>query len=145
MTSSFHENEGFIGVNQDVIVFPFTKKNLLDFGIFFLLWSTKTSIFVETRCHELSKTSILSKKYWKYKKFYLREWFFFEKFCRTKWVFVFFSSNFQKSKKYWRIQNLFSKKIFFGKNIFQFFFVNRTFRIFNIFSIGLKFWKAYHL
>ena len=42
-------------------------------------------------------------------------------------------------KKYFS-QNIFSKNIF-RKNIL----VDRTFFIFNIFSIGLKFWKAYQL
>ena len=63
---------------------------------------------------------------------------------RKKKSFRFFSSNFQKSKniegfkKKWK-KNIFRKKIFFKK------IVNIIFRVFNIFSIWLKFWKAYHL
>ena len=38
-----------------------------------LIYTNKTLIFVETRDDKLSKTSIRSKKYSKFEKFYLRE------------------------------------------------------------------------
>ena len=41
-----------------------------------LMYTNKTSIFVETRDDKLSKTSIRSKKYWKYKKLDLSQSFF---------------------------------------------------------------------
>ena len=139
---------------------------LFERAIFSLLKSWKTSIFVETRDDENSKTSIQSKKYYKYQKldlcqkYFWKFWkfccFFFEKFLKSfakRWFFYWKTNikwNFAEIWKFWFFKfSLFQKFSFFvkkcSKNRKNIFDINITFDIFNIFWIGLKFWKAHHL